>query len=129
MKTGKRIVSKAEYARIQSRRLGLILFVLSVVVLTITTYATNRGRLSPGFIVGNLPCMLLLWIVAGNVVKKVKALGNVVPVTRANTADLPADESLVRASQEPAQEDQSILLRAAADATQTPVEQLLRPTE
>ena len=36
-------------------------------------------------------------------------------LTRANTADLPAPDSLVRASAEPMQEQQAVLLRAATE--------------
>jgi len=49
--------------------------------------------------------------------------------TAVSTADLPASDMLVRASQEPEQAEHSILLRAATDTNQTPAEQLLRPTE
>ena len=59
-------------------------------------------------------------------IKKILALEHVVPVTRANTADLSAHDSLVRASQEPVQEQQSILLRPAMAADASPPEQLLR---
>ncbi len=54
---------------------------------------------------------------------------DVVPLTRANTADLPAPESLVRASSEPRQEQEAVLLRAAARSVGTPPEQLVRPAE
>jgi len=49
-----------------------------------------------------------------------------IPLTRANTADLSAHDSLVRASQEPVQEQQSILLRPTMEADTSPPEQLLR---
>ncbi len=129
-KKPKRIVSKAEYARIQSLRFGLFLSGLSLVILLLSHGVIGR-RLFPGdhiivFAVGQIMAMFLARPV-GKLLKKSWALGNVVPVTRANTGDLPAIESLVRASQEPTQEQQSILLRAAADTNQTPAEQLLRP--
>ncbi len=50
-----------------------------------------------------------------------------VPLTRANTADLPAPDFLVRASEKPSEEQASILLRAAADTPVTLADQLLRP--
>lgn len=50
----------------------------------------------------------------------------VVPLTRANTAGLPAPDSLVRASQEPLQAQQKILLRPALETTERQEEELLR---
>ena len=50
-----------------------------------------------------------------------------VPFTHANTADLPATNVLVRASEKPSEEQASILLRAAAETNATPTDQLLRP--
>lgn len=44
----------------------------------------------------------------------------------AKTANIPASESLVRASSEPMQAQQAILLRAASETTETHEEQLLR---
>ena len=49
-----------------------------------------------------------------------------VPLTRANTADLPAPDSLVRASAEPVQEQQAVLLRAATETQERHEEQLVR---
>ena len=49
-----------------------------------------------------------------------------VPLTRANTADLPAPDSLVRASAEPVQEQQAVLLRAATETAERHEEQLVR---
>ena len=49
-----------------------------------------------------------------------------VPFTRMNTADLPASESLVRASEEPTHEHQTVLLRAAIETTERHEEQLVR---
>ena len=48
------------------------------------------------------------------------------PLTRANTADLPAPDTLVRASSEPMQAQQAVLLRAAAEGQETPQEEMLR---
>jgi len=49
-----------------------------------------------------------------------------VPLTRANTVYLPAAESLIRASQEPMQAQEGVLLRAAMETTPEQEEQLLR---
>ena len=48
--------------------------------------------------------------------------------TSVNTADLPAVDSLVRASEEPEQAQADVLLRTVADVQQTAPEQLLRAT-
>ena len=52
-----------------------------------------------------------------------------VPLTRANTADLPAPDSLVRASSEPMQAQEDVLLRAAATGNDTPPEEMLRASK
>jgi len=131
MKFGKRIVNKAEYAKLQRLRFAIIGLILCSLYLAILIFSdsTLGQRLFHGhhlviFIVGQLvvvpACMLI------NIVMAIRI---VVSDTHTNAADLPIDESLVRASQEPVQENQSILLRAASDANQTPAEQLLRLTE
>jgi len=49
-----------------------------------------------------------------------------IPLTRSNTADLPAVDSLVRASQEPTDKQADVLVRPITDVQSTPPEQLLR---
>jgi hypothetical protein len=51
----------------------------------------------------------------------------VVPLTRNTAADLPETESLVRASTEPPQQQETVLLRAAQSDAATPSQELLRP--
>jgi hypothetical protein len=48
------------------------------------------------------------------------------PINSALTADLPASDNLVRASKEPKQEQQAVLLRAATEGLETSSEQLVR---
>jgi hypothetical protein len=62
-------------------------------------------------------------------VKRVRRAKVWVTLARANTADLPAPDSLVRASAEPVQEQQAVLLRAATEGTETHEEQLVRASE
>ena len=50
----------------------------------------------------------------------------IIPITRANTADLPAPDSLVRASSEPLQAQDAVLLRAVEERQEKHEEQLLR---
>jgi hypothetical protein len=66
---------------------------------------------------------------AGRVhLKLARAIEPVTPLTRANIGDLPAPQTLVRASQEPMQEHQAELLRAAQYGKETHAEELLRAT-
>lgn len=51
-----------------------------------------------------------------------------VPLTRVNTADLPAPDSLVRASSQPVQAQEIVLLRASKETQDKHEEQLLRAT-
>jgi hypothetical protein len=59
-------------------------------------------------------------------IKEAKQTDPGVPLTRANTANLPAPDSLVRASAEPMQEQQAVLLRAATETQERHEEQLVR---
>ncbi len=61
-----------------------------------------------------------------DLLKKATCLDPGVPFTRANTADLPAPESLVRASEEPMQVQEAVLLRATMEGQERHEEQLLR---
>ncbi len=143
----KRLVSKSEFAKIQSIRLGLSATSLCLLSLMVCSFAVTVvciqslivritysshiynvyiGMLSLGFLSG---CGgLFSWKLLVASVKKTKALGKVVPFTRANTADLPAPDSLVRASEKPVQAQADMLLRAATDVQQAAPEQLLRAT-
>lgn len=58
--------------------------------------------------------------------KKTAQSIDVLPLTRANTADIPAPKSLVRASSEPMQIQEAVLLRAAEAEQEKHEEQLLR---
>ena len=61
-----------------------------------------------------------------DLLRKATRLDPGVPFTSANTADLPAPESLVRASEELMQAQEAVLLRAAMEGPETPPEQLVR---
>lgn len=67
-----------------------------------------------------------LFCYAKTSMKKAIRKENIVPLTRANTSDLPAPDTLVRASQEPLQAQGSVLLRAAVQTQDGHEEQLLR---
>ena len=50
------------------------------------------------------------------------------PITKHTTSSLPPEESLLRASQSEPSQQQTELLQAAQDGTETPAEELLRAT-
>lgn len=143
---GKRIVSGEEYARIQGKctllRIGAVLLYVLAAVLFLTAgetlfsllIAMGKGTVDPlglGWI--------LLWFLltasigivcketANKLTKRAAELGKVTIATRSNTARLPAKEILVRASTQPAEQQQAVLLRAASPCDTTPTEQLVRP--
>ena len=64
-----------------------------------------------------------IYMVTQQADQHVKSISYIPPVTL-NT--LPAEEVLVRGSQEPTQEQSGVLLRAAGESADTPSEQLLR---
>lgn len=61
--------------------------------------------------------------------RRVETAEPVRPLTRHTVNHIPAEESLVRASEEPLAGQEKILLRAAKANEETPAEQLLRPSE
>ncbi len=148
-KSGKRIVSRSEYARVQAKRagqgiLGAYIVLLSgmcgTVALVSSVYAVGTA-VSAMFKPDELALeKVWLWVlfavVSGAGTLKLMHMGygrihkaaenDVAPLTRANTADLPAPTSLVRASQEPTQAQEGILLRAAMEGQEKREEQLLR---
>ena len=69
---------------------------------------------------------VIFWRWGRDTYSQAKQVPSVLPLTRANTADLPALDSLVRASSEPIQEQQSVLLRAATETQERHDEQLVR---
>ena len=61
--------------------------------------------------------------------KTAEKMESVTPITRHNTGELPAVETLVRASELPPSHHQAELLRAAQNGNATPAEELLRATQ
>jgi hypothetical protein len=120
---GRRIVSKGKFAAnigkiVAWSSAAIAAFLIYMLFTTIFMYGVSFYGDEWGFkkvimvVVGCGISLYLLYfsIRAARQAKKVK-VG--VPLTRANTADLPAPESLVRASAEPVQDRQAVLLRAA----------------
>jgi hypothetical protein len=141
--TGKRIVSKVEYAKVRSNKaaegiVGILLGLTAVgagVLSLLLLYGFVYFLLKWDFLA--LVCLCLFVFIGGGTycIAKValeitrdsmKEL-EIVPFTRANTADLPAPDSLVRASAEPIQEPQAVLLRAATESVERHEDQLVRP--
>jgi len=144
-KKPKRIVSRAEYVKIQSIRLGLNVSSLCLLLLAISAalfaLACMAGLVLSlpylftwayitllGLAVVIIGTGVLFTLVLIKSVNKTKSLEDVVLATRANTADLPAVDSLVRASVKPEQAEADVLLRPTTEVQQTPPEQLLRST-
>ncbi len=134
----KRVVSRGDYAREQGNRVMLV-----AVGVAILSFGAIPGLATAACIVravahfklfaagyhltqlisglGNLVYGLgfgfwaAMFISAGLVIIAASFESKVVPVTRANTGELPALDSLVRASQETARAQESVLLRASEE--------------
>lgn len=134
---GKRIVSKGRYAIQITQKavwsaLGVILFMVSFILLLgaclLVPKAFSANNPLLGVIIGivMLGAALHIYLSSLDTIKKVKSVATGIPLTRANIADLPLPDSLVRASQEPLQAQKTILLRAASEKPETHEEELLR---
>lgn len=130
-KTGKQIVSKGEYFRVLITNVSLgvgsiIAVFLAVMSLICAWWLGYNYQMSGAVLLLSVFAYFLLRHSVKWLYQAVKE-ETVVPLTRANTADLPAPDSLVRASSEPLQAQEGVLLRAAAGETPAgPEEQLLR---
>ena len=147
-KPGKRIVSKAEYATRIIKKRGLHLGSFSLLLFSLTGFFVMMCCIVLGCmfvadytrgwknIVAGLSAFLLafaigelslaLWRATNRGIVAAGLIVPCVPLTRANARHLPVPDSLVRASQEPLQVQQSVLLRAAMETTEGPEEQWLR---
>ena len=134
--TRKKIVSKGAYATQVGNKAGTSVFGLILLffclVGAVTTLVALDGAVGPltiftlvgaGLAGGGT---LYLGYLGGRTIKEAVRINTGIPLTRANAADLPAPESLVRASSEPLQAQEAVLLRAAAEGMETPPEQLVR---
>ena len=136
---GRRMVSKEEYIRQIGNKAslscyGVMLLILAFVcVLTIALiFSVLSGLFKTHSVYPVLVSFILsfgplyLGYLGVRLLQEASQYPMGVPLTRANTGDLPAPESLVRASEEPLQAQQSVLLRAATETTEEHKEQLLR---
>ncbi len=136
-KTSKRIVSKGVYAALMSKKASLwsmgavfnLIAVLMIGVLTSIIFV-RHSALAP-FVKWALFLMAVSFSfvfreIGRKTIIAAKQIQTGAPLTRANAADLPAPDSLVRASSEPVQAQQTVLLRAAEAGEERHEEQLVR---
>lgn len=145
-KQGKEIVSKGEYVRRQASRgvtasmavcllvpaFAFAIWSLFCIFLAIAGLFSNAlfpylslDSLGSAIILGGIA--FLIFRGSSILIKEARTLDPGIPFTRANTTNLPAEESLVRASAEPVELQQAVLLRAASQSDATPADLLLRP--
>lgn len=114
---------------------GIFLGLTSVSLLLISLVSFYRcfssGEFSEGFLFGAV--VSLCWSVGlfcgcKSFFTSAREIEPVAPITRHNTGDLPAVETLVRPSELPPSHQQTELLRAARHGQETPAEELLRAT-
>jgi|SRR5579871_1672663 len=132
----KRIVSKGQYVKTQGQRVGitsagcglLLLAALcsgvALFFIVIAIFGWLEGAIF-GFVAGVAALWCGKW--GFDSIRHAKSIDPGIPLTRKIADTLPAEESLVRASGEPVQEQHAVLLRAAADDQETPTDQLVRP--
>ena len=138
--TGKRIVSKREYAALvgkrEVRRWGSVGLAVAVALCLLPAVFCLIYMVSVSGLGWKGLCLLLALVcfaaawemkkVAEKAMQEALSKLSVVPLTRGNSADLPAPDSLVRASSEPMQAQEAVLLRAALEVQETPPEELVR---
>lgn len=143
-KTRKRIVSKGEYVANTGKKAalasyGTTVFLTGIAASAITLFLIMRllWNLRAVESTSGITLIVLLTGITGSAsyalfcygkkaLKEGKDLDAGIPLTRANTGDLPAVDSLVRASQEPIEGQENFLLRAAQHGQGTPSEQMVR---
>ena len=148
-KPAKKIVSRGEYVRVQLERVATLIgrvafrFMLPILGITQCCFLAKNLFITPNISL-NLSLFILFWIVMlpilgagiwvfftmdGKLAKHAAEIDNVVPLTKAMASNVPAQESLVRASSEPSVAAETVLLRAADYNSTTPPEQLVRSSD
>jgi len=140
-KPGKRLVSKKQYVLAVGTKtllsvsgLGLcvggLVGLASCLVLCMLVGSDSRHVAGAWSVLGTLSVMWVVLLAVGRILlKKGKKLDTGILLTRANTGELPASDSLVRASNAPLSHQQAELLRAAQPGQEMPPEELLRATQ
>ena len=135
--SNKRIVGKGTYVANAGKKAALTSFGCAAVVLGAVSTAvvcalviplvSSVGQMGWLAVLGGLGAgSLALLYLGAKAVREGKKMDTGTPLTRANTGQLPAADTLVRPSQAPRQSQQAELLRAAGQGPATPPEQLLR---
>ena len=133
-RTGKKIVSKGRYVGAQIKKMWIYFDALAILLfMPMLTYnsALPRRNLSPFWFTVLMVGITILSVlnfmkIAISRFREAKAIDAGVPLTRANSADLPAPDSLVRASSEPMQAQEAVLLRAVVKGQEKHEEHLVR---
>lgn len=139
-KQKKRYVGRTEYVVNVGKKSGLeaiktlftllaiITFTIAFFILLLPSFREEASLfIGASVLLFSLTGFLCVWLAR----KSHKLMAKIdlgTPINRRTVADLPEDESLVRASQEPEQLQQAVLLRAA-QGNDTPSDELLRPAE
>lgn len=141
----KRIVSKSRYVVVQAERAfwwldSLLFYLVAALCLVIVLgFACGLLRHAPlplireivttqhVWMLLSLPGLIYLCSTVGKwCLTRSRKIEPVVPLLARTEHSLPAPDILVRASQQPFQTQQSVLLRSAMQSEQTPPEQLVR---
>lgn len=123
----KRLVPWKEYLRNRITKKGLVgLFFVSTLILPIVIIFVSRwyewgSLLFFGYLFWGIKLLAKMMVYA-------QKMEDVELLTSDKVGQLPAEETLVRASLEPTPEPEKVLLRAATSTEEIPQEQLLRPS-
>ena len=130
----KRLVSKRDYVSTMTKKVLLGTAGLFSIMIGLLLFASICRLLAHGRIDNRIALLAIAFCAWSSItgyfgMRLLQAAEKVepgVPLTQANTADLSAPESLVRASQEPVHAQEAVLLRAAVEGQEQHEEQLLR---
>lgn len=137
-KSGRRIVSREEYLRAMGKKIVLSTYGVGIVLIGLLTLIATGWLISwaSGGVLDGLLLFLVIILGLGSVLllligkawlREATQIDAGILLTRTNAVDLPAEETLVRASTQPVEKHRTVLLRAAFHSDTTPEEQLVRP--
>ena len=145
-KPKKKIVTKRQYLARMGDKAGTSLFAMILLFFCglgmLMTLIALIASLFGGILVhGLFPLLVLVFVLAmlgsgswylgylgRRTLKEARQIDTGIPLTRNNIGELEAEESLVRASEQPLLPQQHVLLRPAAGMEETSAEHLLRPS-
>ena len=141
-KPKKKLVPKEKYLAYLAEKVGLTVLGIGVVIMgvllilmgtigeVVLVMTEENRRISVALAVFCLIAVIISFCVAlygGSLIREARSLQPLAPITRYNTTQLPAVESLVRPSSVPSLPQEHTLLRAAVATEETPADELLRP--